>query len=156
MNASTTTFCRPFYHDDILLSKMFLATFSRPFLAADRNGGENDAKKDGKKSWSYFWTPKGCLKDIKKSWSYFGWQKVADEKGRQKVVALAFILSNAIRNTIMHDFRRFAHLVGFMSWWALCASHAFALPPDGVKGLRSPERGSHQWTPGTRVQHGQQ
>ena len=104
MNASTTTFCRPFYHDDILLSKMFLATFSRPFLAADRNGGENDAKKDGKKSWSYFWTPKGCLKDIKKSWSYFGWQKVADEKGRQKVVALALTSSNAIHNTIMHDF----------------------------------------------------
>ena len=50
---------------------MFLATFSRPFLAADRNGGENDAKKDGKKSWSYFWTPKGCLKDIKKVMELF-------------------------------------------------------------------------------------
>ena len=49
-------------------------------------------------------TPKGCLKDVKKSWSYFGRQKVADEKGRQKVVALAFTLSNAIHNTIMHDF----------------------------------------------------
>ena len=71
MNASTTTFCRPFYHNDILLSEMFLATFSRPFLAVDRNGGENDAKKDGKKSWSYFWTPKGCLKDIKKVMELF-------------------------------------------------------------------------------------
>ena len=35
-------------------------------------------------------TPKGCLQDVKRSWSYFGRQKVADEKGRQKVMALAF------------------------------------------------------------------
>ena len=38
-------------------------------------------------------TPKGCLKDVKKSWSYFGRQKVADEKGLRKVVALAFTFS---------------------------------------------------------------
>ena len=50
-------------------------------------------------------------------------------------------------------FRRFEHLVGFMTW---CASHAFALRADGVKGLQSPERGSRQWTPGTMVQQGQQ
>ena len=38
-------------------------------------------------------TPKGCLKDVKKSRSYFGRQKVANEKGQQKVVALAFTFS---------------------------------------------------------------
>ena len=43
-----------------------------------------------------------------------------------------------------------------MTWCAWCAWHAFSLPADGVKGLRSPKRSSHQCTPGTRVQHGQQ
>ena len=44
-------------------------------------------------------TPKGCLKRRQKVMELF-WTP----KGRQKVVALALTSSNAIHNTIMHDF----------------------------------------------------
>ena len=46
--ASATTFCRPFYHDDLLLSKMASVSFSCPCLVAKQNGGQNDAKRTAK------------------------------------------------------------------------------------------------------------
>jgi len=71
---------------------VLLATFWRPKL-----------KKDGKRSQSFFCPSKGCKKDAKRLQSYFcppnGQQPFLDgkrssmQKGRQKVVALAFSFS---------------------------------------------------------------
>ena len=47
-------FAVPFYHDNVLLSKMSLATFSRLFLAADPNGGQNGAKRTSKSRGAIF------------------------------------------------------------------------------------------------------
>ena len=55
-------FAVPFYHDNLLLSKMSLATFSRLFLAADPNGGQNGAKRTSKSRGAIF----GHQKDTKR------------------------------------------------------------------------------------------
>ena len=122
LNASATTFCRPFCLRDLLASKKgcrpiggqnqlgdLLVSFCHPF------GGQKKLH-DLLPSFFQFWTPKSHQKDDKKSHNLFCppiWsatkkrqQKVAEVildgkkspwgKGRQKVVALAFTFSNCV------------------------------------------------------------
>ena len=69
VNASATTFCRPFHHDDLLPTKMTSATFCCLFLVADQIGGQKKAARLFAVLLVTFWRPK--LK-----------------KGRQKVMQL--------------------------------------------------------------------
>ena len=49
VNASATTFCRPFHHDDLLPTKMTSATFCCLFWLL--------TKLEDKKGWATFWRP---------------------------------------------------------------------------------------------------